>query len=61
MLSGKVTVSNMNSLQVILDTSIVIPEWAEGTVIRQKSRPATMDVTFVTIRTPAMEHCYGQH
>lgn len=32
-----------------------LPERAEGTVIRQNSSPATMDVTFVTIGTSAME------
>ena len=44
-------------LQLIFDTSIVISARSEGTVTRQKSRPATTDFIFVTIGAPELIAC----
>jgi hypothetical protein len=50
-------VGGKKSLQLIFDTSIAISARTEGTVTRQKRRPATTDFIFVTIRTPELIAC----
>src|SRR5271154_375905 len=54
MWSGSKTVLRINSLQVILDTSIVTCAPAGATATRQNSNPAAIDFGFITIGAPTL-------